>query len=185
MSDRKYDIAHAYSDALVDLTEDKDLRNVLENLIFIQEVVNSNPELVEYLKSEQESIDENKKFLVKIFEPANETVKKWIWIILEQKLIYYLKLILSVVIQKLEMRLGIKRGIIYTTNELSTTKLNQISKLLSHKINKEVILVNKIKPELLAGYEIVIDELKFSNNVNEWLQKFAKEIKKERLDETK
>lgn len=89
----------------------------------------------------------------------------------------YLKLIILNFKKYFFEEKGIFEVEVTTTTELTENVVNELKKLLSSKLEKQIILQNNIKPEIIGGFIAKVDDLQIDASIRTQLNNFRKELK--------
>lgn len=71
---------------------------------------------------------------------------------------------------------GIIEGICYSAFELDKSQLNKLEKALSMKQGKEVVLINKVNPELVGGVKIIVGDRVYDSSVSSTIENIKKNL---------
>ena len=72
---------------------------------------------------------------------------------------------------------GIIEGIIYSVEFLSSEQIDNVSKAIEQKINKKVVLKNRIDNTLIGGIKVVVDDYNFDGSIKNKLKKLNQYLK--------
>ncbi|PAK21247.1 ATP synthase F1 subunit delta [Mycoplasmopsis agassizii] len=153
----------------------------LQELVFLKKYLKTNTEIRDFLFNNDNSLENKKAIFEEIakFKAFSSYFTNWLFIIIDKgqskRLSFFLKLALSVFYEKSNY----EEVQIYTANALNEATLLKLEKQISTSLNSKIILTNKVKKELIAGYELIIRGKKIANNLNSSLDQFAQSILKE------
>lgn len=176
------EVASRYAAAIVAIAkEENKLEDYKVAILALQHILDSNPGLLNFLKSyfakdkEREMVIDE---LVSYFELPN--LSNFIKLLCKKHRIYQYKDIFKEIVKDLNYELDVYEGFVYSVEWLSGTKILEISKAISEKIDKKVELTNKLDPRLIGGIKVVIHDHVFDGSVKHKLETMKEELKERR-----
>jgi F-type H+-transporting ATPase subunit delta len=154
----KLDIAERYSKVLFDLDLKKDaFENRLWDFENMSTLIESNPTLVEFLKSPQISIDEKKKLLTTALSSHfDEDFLQFLVYLIERKRFDYLKSIAKKYRDLVDEHLGIWEAELVTPVPLEPHLESKLVDMLEKSFDKKINVVPKIQPNIIGGSILII-----------------------------
>lgn len=142
-----------------------------EELKFLNWILSSNKELLDYLKSPFINYDEKEKMIDKLFENllVNEMLI-FLKYLVNKRLIFYIHDIYKEFIRLSDIDENIVTGIIYTPFNIDDARHKKIEDVMSKKLNKKVILKEQIETSLICGIRIMINENIYEYSINSRLE---------------
>lgn len=123
-----------------------------------EDIFHENEEFLQVLNSAFLSREERKDILEKTCLGMNEDILHLFFIIIDNGDIAYLFDIIDSFITCCNDHLGIKEGIIYSTEYLDSNTINQIEEKISKIEDRKIYLRNLIDKSLLGGIKVVIGD---------------------------
>ncbi|UVD81850.1 F0F1 ATP synthase subunit delta [Mycoplasma iguanae] len=162
----------AISQALLEIAiEEKKLDVFKENVTYIKAIFSNNPELNTILKSYFISYEEKEKLINNIFKKViDSTFMNFLLFITEKKQIGLLLNVFEKFIAQVYKKQNITLGTIFSTKVLSQKDLKAFEKFIAQKLAKEVVLVNKIDPSLIAGIKIKVEDFIYEDNYKKQME---------------
>lgn len=171
-----------YASALVSIAKDEQkLEQYKIAVLSIKETLNQNPELLKLLKSyfvNEENKNQVIEELTKEFSLKNLT--NFIKLLVIKHKIYLFKDIANEINKGINFELDIYEGFVYSTEPLEKSKIDEISKVISKKIGKEVELKNKLDSRLIGGVKVVVHDHVFDGSIKYKLETMKEQLKERR-----
>jgi F-type H+-transporting ATPase subunit delta len=165
-----------YAQSLLELDADKKL--ILDELIKVEEVFTSSPELINILKNPTISISIRTEILENIFkDKINDKLYKFLEILVEKNRINRLKEITESYKLKFNTQNNIKDIEIISAIELDEKHKEKIIKTLEKKFNKVIMPKWNINPEIIGGLIYKIGDSVIDTSIRHKLEKFIKIMK--------
>ena len=123
-----------------------------------EEIFHENEEFLSVLNSAFLSMEERKNILEKTCVGMNEDILHLLFIVIDNGDINYLFDIIDSFITYCNEHLGIKEGIIFSTEHLDSNTINQIEEKISKIEDRKIYLRNLIDKSLLGGIKVVIGD---------------------------
>lgn len=166
-----------YSLALYEIAKEENKLNLFfeqSNTIIL--ILNNDPEFETFLNNNNFSFDDKEKIIDKIFIDFHYSFINTMKILVIKRQFKYFKYILESLIKNLENDLNIKNGIVYSTEKLTLTKINNLQKKLSNEYKCKIFLKNLIDKELIGGFKIVIENSVIENSIKSNLENLKKDL---------
>lgn len=97
-------------------------------------------------------------------------------LILTNKRDVYLHLILLNIINFHNVKIGVQQAHLYTPFELEPEEKQQFKKLVDHRTKKNVELLVELKPELIGGFVLRIEDQQFDSSISSQITKMKREF---------
>ncbi|MBQ6516923.1 ATP synthase F1 subunit delta [bacterium] len=152
--------AKRYSKALIELSMDGSIDNtmILNQLYFVQEVLNSSKELRDVLNMPQISTDIKKEILNKVYEPhIDKVVLNFLNVLLEQNRFKEFDEILASYKEELDKFKNINNVEVISAVELTDEQKDRLKNKLQEKLNCSIEANWGIDPAIMAGLVIKYD----------------------------
>ena len=153
-------IAKRYANALFDsaVEEGKSIK-IYDDLVFIQETIDSNEELKSVLSNPTISITDKKEIVRKIFAIHTEKISiDFIYLLLENSRLDCLNGVIECYNQSENKRNNVVVPLITSAIELSEKQKESLIAKLTSKMNKTIKPVYKVNSEIIGGLVIEIDD---------------------------
>ena len=172
-------LALRYANALLSIAlEENNNKTYREHVKSIYDTLQNSEDLQRVLKSAFIS----KKEKLDLFETLLKDedliyVKDFILVIIKNSRETHLIEILNEFIRISNLEDGIIEGIIYSVEFLSSEQIDNVSKAIEKKINKRVVLKNRIDNTLIGGIKVVVDDYNFDGSIKDKLRKLNQYLK--------
>lgn len=170
-----------YANALLSIALDENKNETYrEHVKSIYETLQNSNDLQLVLKSAFIS----KKEKLDLFETLLKDedliyVRDFILVIIKNSRETHLMEILNEFIRISNLEDGIIEGIIYSVEFLSSEQIDNVSKAIEQKINKKVVLKNRIDNTLIGGIKVVVDDYNFDGSIKNKLKKLNQYLKED------
>ena len=191
-----------YARSLMELMSQEDLVDICyEDLKDINDALNSDPELLQFITSADHSSAEKKERLQEVFNhELYESVLRGLFLIVESIPNKHMEAdLIHEFISYYYRTRGIAFGAVYSARKIDKDYMKALEMTFSQKLSRRVRLENKIDPDLIGGVKVIvndtvwdgsyktkIDELRsalLQKDEEKDLQKVAEKLKKE-VEET-
>ena len=172
-------LALRYANALLSIAlEENNNKTYREHVKSIYDTLQNSEDLQRVLKSAFIS----KKEKLDLFETLLKDedliyVKDFILVIIKNSRETHLIEILNEFIRISNLEDGIIEGIIYSVEFLSSEQIDNVSKAIEKKINKRVVLKNRIDNTLIGGIKVVVDDYNFDGSIKDKHRKLNQYLK--------
>ena len=172
------EVAQRYGQGLYEVAlENQTVREKKEQVESLLSVLESNKEVEELLRAVKVTKKEKKEFIESVFiESLDKEVISLIKLLIDKGRIYYLKDVLKEYLLLADEELGIVHATVHSARKLKDDDIERIKEALKIKTNKEVVIENKVDPELIAGIKVTL-----GNNVTDITMKNKIEKMKQTL----
>ncbi len=176
-----YKIEYSYASAILEL-ESKSIKKIRLESMNLIEIIDSNPSLMEFLSSRNNSVESKEKFVDELFKSKiNNSILVTIKLLINKNKANILKGILENVVSMCNDKLNIEEGNVYTTIKLTSKDIKELETKLSKKIQKEIYLKNKIDNFILGGIKVVVGDKVWDSSVVKKIQSLKEELKEKEL----
>lgn len=154
-----------YAQAIYDIAkENNKVNDYLEVSLAILDVIKNEPNLIPYLSS-YDVKHKDKTELVNDLTNEYEFYKNWLLIIIESGRARYIKEYINEYINIYNKENGIVRGYVWTTELVDNTLIKRLEEKISKKLDKQVMLENKINNELIGGIKLEVGDNIWDNTI--------------------
>ncbi len=172
------EVAQRYGQGLYEVAiENQTVKDKKEQVEFLLSVLNDNEEVEGLLRAVKVTKQEKKEFIENLFNNSlDKEVLSLIKLLIDKGRIYYLKDILKEYLILADEELGIAHATVHSARKLKDEDIARIKEALKLKTNKEVVVENKVDPDLIAGIKVTL-----GNNVTDITMKNKLEKMKQSL----
>jgi F-type H+-transporting ATPase subunit delta len=166
-------VAKRYARALFELAKDKDILSIIEEDIKnVQKVYEKSEDFKQLLESPVIQISEKKKVFEELFKnKINSIFFNFLILLLEKGREDLLPTIVKHFFQLSDELRGIIRGHLKTAHLLDKEQLTIMKKRLDQITSKNVVIEQKIDPELIGGFVIKMDDTVIDNSIRNQLMR--------------
>ncbi len=167
-----------YASSLLSLAiEEKKVKEYLEEVTKVKEILGENKDLVHLLSSYFLSREELNSTIDKVFSfIKNEYVKDFIKVVCTSRRGYMIESILREFIKEASLLENIVEGTVYSTSPLTKEEIKSLEVALEKKDGYKTKLINKIDPSLIGGIKIVINDKIIDRSMKSALDDIKKKI---------
>lgn len=160
-------IANRYAEALFQLSEEENItKEIYSELNDVVDIVKSNKELENVLKSPLISKSEKVELIEKLFsDKINKHLKNFLKILVEKGRINSLKTIETTFKQLLNDKHNIIEGTVISAVPMEEKQIKELEEKLSKKYNKNVTLENKVDESILGGVLVRLGNTQIDGSV--------------------
>jgi F-type H+-transporting ATPase subunit delta len=153
-------IAKKYSNALISGANDEDkAAKVYEDLLFIEETINTNPNLQNVLLNPVISISDKKDIVNKLFRLHIDTLSlDFVVLLIENNRLDIFNEVVNQYINTYNIQNNIAKPTIISAIELDKNQKNRIIDKLANKLTKKIVPNFQINPDIIGGLVIEIDD---------------------------
>ncbi|AWX42687.1 F0F1 ATP synthase subunit delta [Metamycoplasma cloacale] len=171
------DIIYNWSFALFDLANEKDvLETITEQVVEINQTLKKNKDYLSILNSYVIDLKTKYQYIDEAFSFYHEYIVNIIKLVAKANIGKYLINIFHKFIELSNQKMNITHGVIYTATELQEKQIQEFETKLSKKLNKKVVLINKIDESLIAGIKIKIGDYVIENSIIDQINKLKQYI---------
>lgn len=142
-----------YAQALFELAEEQNQTSeIYSEIVELNDVISSNRNLYDVLRSPFIGKDEKKSVVAELFaQSVHKDTKNFLMVLIDNDRTTELSSIVQAYKQMLNDKFNIAEGEVFTAIPLSPEQISELEKKLSAKYNKNVKLENKIDKGILGG----------------------------------
>lgn len=173
-------IAHRYAKSLLDLArEQKSLDAVFADMELVLKAINESRDFSVLLKSPVISTDKKLAILKEIFSANVSTISlSFLVLLANKKREKYIHEIASSFVAQYKADKGIKIAEVSTPVALSEEAKKKILEIVIGKTGLKVELVEKIKPELIGGFILRVDDNQVDNSISSQINLLKRDFSK-------
>ncbi|WP_249029353.1 F0F1 ATP synthase subunit delta [Tannockella kyphosi] len=170
-------IAKTYAESLFDLAlEENKVDSFTKDMGAIYTVFNENPSFIEFFSHIMVKEEDKNQLLEKSFQEVDAYVLNFLKLLVRKKRIRYIVSISSAFQELVDDYLGIKKGIIFSSFDLSKEQVVDIEKALSIKEKKTVSLTTQKDESLIGGIKVQIGNRIYDASIKNKLESMKKEL---------
>ena len=171
-------VGDRYAESLFDLAkEENQVTQYLDDIKLVGEVLDSDPQIVQFFNHVLIENDKKIKLLDQSFKGnVDQYVLNFLKLLVQSRRIRYIDDIVKSYINLSNQYLGIEEGMIYTPYELTDQQIQDIEKAISQKENKKVTLKVSIDPSLLGGIKVQIANRIYDGTIKNKVEMLKKEL---------
>ena len=171
-------VAIRYAQALFELAEEENLTSeIYSEIIDLNEIISSNKNLYDVLRSPFIGREEKKEVVAKLFaDKVHKDTKNFLMVLVDKDRTTELASIVQSYKQMMNDKFNIAEGKVYTAIPLSQEQISELEKKLSAKYNKNVQLVNKIDKDILGGVLVRIGNEEIDGTVKSRLDDLSEKL---------
>jgi F-type H+-transporting ATPase subunit delta len=169
-----------YAKALLNLAKEHNLhKEVNENMLLIANTIDESKDLQIMLKSPIIKTEVKKNVLKAIFESyVNDMSNGLIVLLIENKRIELLKLVAKEYTIIFDYLMGYEVATVTTAIPLTSEMEKEIFDKISKLTSKEVSIKNIVKPEIIGGFILRIEDMQYNASILHQFQSLKKEFNK-------
>ena len=163
--------------ALYELSkENKEIDEVLSNMLTFSKVFNSNEEFKNFIKNPTYSVEKQKLIFEKILTLMNfnKTAKNFFSVLIIKKRIFFLDIIVGEFLKLISQKKGEISGTITSSKKIDEKVILDIEKEISANIKGSIKFKPKVDESLIGGIVIQIGSLMIDTSIKNKLQKYKK-----------
>ena len=165
------ELTSRYSVALFSLKRDEN--QLLESQDEIKELIKvliENPDFLTLLDSSYKEFSEKEAIIDNVFKSLDEETRSFIKIVTRNHRAMYLIEIFEEFNSLVNEYRGVKEGLVYSTEPLTSEKLEKLNSKISEVEHMPTELKNIIDPSLIGGVKIVINDHIYDGSVKHHLE---------------
>ncbi|UWD34568.1 F0F1 ATP synthase subunit delta [Mesomycoplasma molare] len=160
--------------------EEEKIKDYYKQTEKLKKIFTKEKELLLFLKSFEITLEEKENFIDTIFKTEIENnLLNVIKLLVKTHFIDYINEIFTKFEIKVLKYLNMKKAYVYSVYKLDKNQISKIKKFIESKINKKIILKQKIDKSLIAGLKIMVDDLVFENSIYSQLKEIKEFVLKE------
>lgn len=173
-------IFNRYAIGLLSLSIEEDrVLECYDEIQTLKKIFQENPELSSILSSKIISKKEIFDIVDKVFASFSKDIINFIKLIIDKNRAFYLYPIIVETIYRFDDYLSVEQGTVYSTIPLGEEKIKELEDAITQKINKKVILENKIDKELIGGIKIDLKNHVYDASIKAKLEQMKNILGKE------
>lgn len=171
-------IAKRYSEALVDsATETNELQKVYEELKFVQETLSNSSDLKVFLENPIINRPDKKDVINQVFaNNLSNVVLNFLLLLVENNRFNIFESVVIEYSNKMNQINNIVKANVVSAVELDETTKSRLIEKLEYKISKKVLANYEIKPEIIAGLIIEINDKTIDTSLKTKLNSIKKQL---------
>ncbi len=171
-------ISIRYAKALFAVSEERGLITVLKNDInLIADICSKSAEFMQFLKNPVIKVSQKKELISLIFKgKIDELTLDFLKLVIQNKRETFIPMICRNLLSLIKEARGIKTVVLTTATEIDEISLEKINKMLEKELGGTVEISKKIKPGILGGMILCIDDKQYDASVASQLKKIKKEL---------
>ncbi|MCK8824583.1 ATP synthase F1 subunit delta [Fuchsiella alkaliacetigena] len=173
-------IAEKYSQALFELTSEKDqLNEVKDDLIAVVETISDHNDLQEVIYHPQISNEDKKQLVEKLFaDEVSKTLLNFLKLLIDKRREHFLEAILDRYLEYVDREKGILEVEVISAFELTAENKDRLATKLAEVTNKEIRLKTQVDRDLLGGLVLKIGDRVVDGSLKKELESVKEEINK-------
>ena len=166
-------VAERYAESLFALASEEDaISSYLDDMKLVDEVLESDPKIVQFFSHVLISDEDKCKLLDDSFSSSiNKYVLNFLKLLVKKRRIRYIRDIVKSFIGLCNKKLGIEEGLVYTPYALSDEQLKDVEKAMSEKENKTIVLRQIIDESLIGGIKVQINTRVYDDSIKNKVEK--------------
>lgn len=167
-----------YAKSILELAEERgEVERVREDFQLVVSVCKSNPDFVNMLESPLIGADKKQAILNQIFQgKLSEITRHLIEIIVRKRREMYLDDIAYRFLALYDSSHNITRGVLSSAEALPADQVKSIKALVEKELNTSFELEEKIDPELIGGFTLLVGDRLFDGSIASRLRDLKKEF---------
>ncbi len=171
-------IAVRYAKAVFLLAkEKKQLKEIADDMDTLLKVEKEVPEIMDLYNNPILSSTDKKKVIVGLFEKSfNEITMNFLNLIIDNKREIHISGVSRNFIKRYREYLGIKNAKLITAVKIDDAKRNEIIEIVRKTYNAEVELESKEDVNLIGGFVLQVDDMRFDASISTQLKNIKQEL---------
>lgn len=171
-------ISVRYARALFELCVEKDvLDEVYRDVKLITRVLSENPDLVQALESRVIPLSRKEKIVTEIFgDRTNQATMQLMRLIIKNNRESYISMIMRQFKDLVKKERGITEVMLTTAQPISPDLIEELKQLIAGKIAGTFEMKTLIKPEIIGGFVLRVDDLQLDASVRKELDRIRKSL---------
>lgn len=169
----------SYAHAIFSIAQDKKTQEKFYQQITSLDAINTtNPDFYRILSARSIDKDERKELAMLVLDGYGyeKTFIYWVWTIIDNNNYHNFHYIASMCREIYHNIFKITRVKIVSADELSETQIDKIKDFFEKKLNKKIEIEWHIKPDLIGGLRIQVDNKIYTNTIRAKLNVLKKEL---------
>lgn len=170
-------LAYTYAEALFGIAkESSNIENYQKEVQEIRNILIDNPDFVNVLTSPFLTLKIREEKLTSIFKSVSSDILNFLCIILKNNRFDKIDKILEAFNSLCNEALGVLEGYIYSTEIIKKELLSQIEEKISKLEKQKVHLLNRIDPNLIGGFKILINDKQYDFSIMKNIENLKKSL---------
>lgn len=171
-------VAERYAESLFALADEENaVSSYLDDMKLVDEVLESDPKIVQFFSHVLISDEDKCKLLDDSFSSSiNKYVLNFLKLLVKKRRIRYIRDIVKSFIGLCNKKLGIEEGLVYTPYALSDEQLKDVEKAMSEKENKTIVLRQIIDESLIGGIKVQINTRVYDDSIKNKVEKLRSKL---------
>ena len=171
-------VAERYAESLFALASEEDaISSYLDDMKLVDEVLESDPKIVQFFSHVLISDEDKCKLLDDSFSSSiNKYVLNFLKLLVKKRRIRYIRDIVKSFIGLCNKKLGIEEGLVYTPYALSDEQLKEVEKAMSEEENKTIVLRQIIDESLIGGIKVQINTRVYDDSIKNKVEKLRSKL---------
>lgn len=172
-------VAYRYAKSLLEVAQEKNiLENVYNDMIFVRDTLNDNPDFAEYVSSPVVKTADKIEIAKKIFEGKIETLSLDFLILVSNngREDVYLQIVKRFIYLYDEVK-GVEVAKVISAVKIENKLLSKIQKHVSALTGKDIDIVEEINEDIIGGYILKIGDYQYDASILNNVQKLQREFK--------
>jgi F-type H+-transporting ATPase subunit delta len=171
-------VAERYAESLFALACEEDaISSYLDDMKLVDEVLESDPKIVQFFSHVLISDEDKCKLLDDSFSSSiNKYVLNFLKLLVKKRRIRYIRDIVKSFIGLCNKKLGIEEGLVYTPYALSDEQLKDVEKAMSEKENKTIMQRQMIDESLIGGIKVQINTRVYDDSIKNKVEKLRSKL---------
>ena len=164
-----------YSRALFEVSkESSELDKVEDNIKNFQILLNSSPEIKNFLKNPTQSINKQKEVINLLSDKLelSNNLKNFFLLLIEKRRIFFVKKIFENFLRLCSKKRGEVKASLISSKELNQSELNKISEELSKTIGSTIKFDYEVDEELIGGLKLQLGSFMIDTSIKNKLKKY-------------
>ena len=156
-----------YAQALISFAkEENNVQGYKDDVLYVSGIFDKNAELVEFLSCMSVSESDIDSVIDNVFgNLGSKHLCSFLKLLSAKHILRHYDKIFASFISICNQELGVKEGIIYSAEAMSSDDMKKIEESLSKRLESKVYLENRIDHDLIGGYKISIDGKVYDSSV--------------------
>lgn len=171
-------VSKVYAEALFDVAIETGQLDLIElQLQSVCQLFSENPEYYELYRAPNIALDERKAILEQSFSgKIAPELMNFLKLLLDKSRGFYILQIGEEFQQMVEVHKGIIKGVVHVTCTLTDDQIKRLESKLSESTGKQVILTQKIDPEIIGGLVVHLGDKVIDNSLKKKLDDMKEDL---------
>lgn len=172
-------VAKRYAQALFEVAaENNQIDKVEQELQLITEVLDANPDFLQFLKHPQIAVDVKKKEFSTVFEgKASEVTINFMYLLIDNKREDIFDFIPTFFVKSANEVRGFVDAVVTSVKPLTDEQKESIASSMNKVLNKKVRIQNKLDPSIMGGVVVQVGDRLYDGSVVGRLNRLQQSLK--------